>query len=63
MPRYLIGREPCLKPKKICKKVSYSSSTPDKKTWLFSRFVISHDNPAKSFKSLLTIMTKSMSVR
>ena len=60
-PIYLIDREPRLKPKRVYKEVLSSSSTLDKKTWLFSEFVTSLDNPVKSSKALFIILTESMS--
>lgn len=44
-PRYLTGRELNLKPKRVCTEAQSSSLSPNKKTWIFSRFVISPNNP------------------
>lgn len=61
--RYQTSKKPRLKPKKVYKEVPRSSSTPNNKTLLFSRFIKSLDNPFKSFKALITILIESISVR
>jgi len=62
-PKYLIGKEPNLKPKRSKRDAFKSSSILDMKTWLFFRLFISLDNTAKSSRALLTAPTESVSAQ